>query len=150
MGYANPMRVVNGADKQEVHASSSRRRTRCTYELAAKPNDIQFASGHDLDIEWTNTTTDQYIYVKKAWSPDLRRATTPPLPTRSAMQAVRRRGPGQLQRLPCCQVLDRDRAQEDADGTRTADLTFVPKDENIAGHFGDSGYELDEANLRSR
>ncbi|MCH4083681.1 MAG: hypothetical protein LKF00_04855 [Olsenella sp.] len=39
--------------------------------------------------------------------------------------------------------------KKDADGNWTVDLTFVPKDENkIAGHFGDSGYELDEANSK--
>ncbi|MGN0075753.1 MAG: hypothetical protein ACI38Z_02100, partial [Parafannyhessea sp.] len=39
--------------------------------------------------------------------------------------------------------------KKDADGNWTCTLTITPKDENkIAGHFGDSGYELDTANSK--
>ncbi len=39
--------------------------------------------------------------------------------------------------------------KQSADGTWTCTLTITPKDENkIAGHFGDSGYELDSANSK--
>jgi hypothetical protein len=121
-----------------------------TYELAAKPNDIQFYFSYDPDTqEWTNTTTDQYIYVKKADQP----------PTFDADAAANEAGDVKLLldgedqgNFSVSQVAKSWTATEpkkDADGNWTVDLTFVPKDENkIAGHFGDSGYELDEANSK--
>jgi hypothetical protein len=153
MGYANPMCVVTlKADKQQSYVDefNAEKDADGTYELAAKPNDIQFYFSYDPDTqEWTNTTTDQYIYVKEADQ----------IPTFDADDAANEAGDVKLLldgedqgNFSVAQVAKSWTATEpkqDADGNWTVDLTFVPKDENkIAGHFGDSGYELDEANSK--
>ena len=152
MGYTNPMCVVTlKADKQQSYVDefNAEKDANGTYELAAKPNDIQFYFSYDPDTqEWTNTTTDQYIYVKKA--------ETEPVFDKDAVNEagdVKLLLDGEDQgNFSVSQVADSWTASEpkkDADGTWIVDVTFVPKDENkIAGHFGDSGYELDSANSK--
>lgn len=69
-GYANPMCVVTlRADGQQAYVDefNAKKDADGTYELAAKPSQIQFYFSYDPETrEWSNTTTDQYIYVKKA------------------------------------------------------------------------------------
>ena len=153
MGYTNPMCVVTlKADKQQEYVdefNEAQTDGDNAYVLAAAPNDIQFYFSYDPDTqEWTNTTTDQYIYVKKA-------EVTPTFDSDAVNEAgdVKLLLDGEDQgSFSVSQVAASWTAADpvqDADSSWTVDVTFVPKDENkIAGHFGDSGYELDSENSK--
>lgn len=71
MGYAGPVCVVTlKSDQQQSYVDefNADQANDDTYELSvAKPSDLQFYFSYDPETqEWTNTTSDQYIYVKKA------------------------------------------------------------------------------------
>lgn len=71
MGYAGPVCVVTlKSDQQQSYVDefNVKQANGDTYELSvAKPSDLQFYFSYDPETqEWTSTTSDQYIYVKKA------------------------------------------------------------------------------------
>ena len=158
-GYTNPMCVVTlRADQQQSYVDefNADQKDGQVFELAAKPNDIQFYFSYDPETqEWTNTTTDQYIYVKKApeKAPAFDAASL--IDDSSAVAARIELADGTTIDADTTSVKDAAASYEatdpvqDENGDWTATLTIVPKSfedyPGLSSLVPEGTYELDES-----